>query len=194
MLGQPYRLPRRPHQRHDGEGLQEGAARRDLRPDRPAVHAVQHAVPVAGRTSRHSPDLLDAADCLLFMPDFIHWALCGSRVAEFTIASTSQCLQPADAQLGDRPAEEVRPAHAHLPEGRPARHQARRAAPRRRGPDRPAQGQRGRPARARHRLRRRRRAHRQHRQGQLGLPQLRHLVADGRRGQEGLAVRRAPRS
>jgi rhamnulokinase len=40
------------------------------------------------------PELLDAADCLLFMPDFIHWALCGSRVAEFTIASTSQCLDP----------------------------------------------------------------------------------------------------
>jgi rhamnulokinase len=43
---------------------------------------------------QHTPELLDAADCLLFMPDFIHWALCGSRVAEFTIASTSQCLNP----------------------------------------------------------------------------------------------------
>jgi rhamnulokinase len=43
---------------------------------------------------RHTPELLGAADCLLFMPDFIHWALCGSRVAEFTIASTSQCLHP----------------------------------------------------------------------------------------------------
>ena len=41
-----------------------------------------------------TPKLLDQADCLLFMPDFIHWALCGSRVAEFTIASTSQCLNP----------------------------------------------------------------------------------------------------
>lgn len=41
-----------------------------------------------------APKLLDQADCLLFMPDFIHWALCGSRVAEFTIASTSQCLNP----------------------------------------------------------------------------------------------------
>src|SRR5947207_5246731 len=41
-----------------------------------------------------APQLLDAADCLLFVPDFIHWALCGSRVAEFTIASTSQCLNP----------------------------------------------------------------------------------------------------
>lgn len=45
-------------------------------------------------TQRATPELLEAADCLLFMPDFIHWALCGSRVAEFTIASTSQCLNP----------------------------------------------------------------------------------------------------
>ena len=41
-----------------------------------------------------TPELFEAADCLLFMPDFVHWALCGSRVAEFTIASTSQCLNP----------------------------------------------------------------------------------------------------
>ena len=43
---------------------------------------------------QNTPELLDAADCLLFIPDFLHWALCGSRVAEFTIASTSQCLNP----------------------------------------------------------------------------------------------------
>jgi len=43
---------------------------------------------------RHTPELFDRADCLLFIPDFIHWALAGSRVAEFTIASTSQCLNP----------------------------------------------------------------------------------------------------
>ncbi len=43
---------------------------------------------------QNTPELLEAADCLLFMPDFIHWALCGSRVAEFTIASTSQCMNP----------------------------------------------------------------------------------------------------
>jgi len=43
---------------------------------------------------QHSPALLDQADCLLFMPDFIHWALCGSRRAEFTVASTSQCMNP----------------------------------------------------------------------------------------------------
>jgi len=42
----------------------------------------------------NTPELLDQTGTLLFMPDFIHWALCGARVAEFTIASTSQCLNP----------------------------------------------------------------------------------------------------
>ena len=42
----------------------------------------------------HSPAILDAADTLLFMPDFLHWAMCGARKAEFTIASTSQCVHP----------------------------------------------------------------------------------------------------
>jgi rhamnulokinase len=41
---------------------------------------------------RTSPDLLDAADVLLTMPDFLHWCLCGSRVVEFTNGSTTQCL------------------------------------------------------------------------------------------------------
>lgn len=45
-------------------------------------------------TKQRSPEVLEAADRLLFMPDFIHWALCGSTAAEFTIASTSQCLHP----------------------------------------------------------------------------------------------------
>jgi rhamnulokinase len=41
-----------------------------------------------------SPAILDAADCLLFMPDFLHWAMCGAKRAEFTIASTSQFMHP----------------------------------------------------------------------------------------------------
>jgi rhamnulokinase len=40
------------------------------------------------------PELLAAADGLLMMPDFFHWCLCGSRVAEFTNATTSQCYNP----------------------------------------------------------------------------------------------------
>ena len=60
--GPALRLPRRPHQRDDGKGLQEGASRGDLRPDRPAVHAVQHAVPVAGAQAGTRPGMLEAAD------------------------------------------------------------------------------------------------------------------------------------
>jgi rhamnulokinase len=41
-----------------------------------------------------SPELLAQADCLLLMPDFIHWCLGGSRAAEFTNATTTQCLNP----------------------------------------------------------------------------------------------------
>jgi len=43
---------------------------------------------------QNTPELLEKADSLLFMPDFVHWALCGSREVEFTIASTSQCMNP----------------------------------------------------------------------------------------------------
>lgn len=42
----------------------------------------------------HSPAILAAADTLLFMPDFLHWAMCGSKKVEFTNASTSQFVHP----------------------------------------------------------------------------------------------------
>lgn len=38
------------------------------------------------------PELLAAADCFLMVPDFFHWCLSGSRVVEFTNATTSQML------------------------------------------------------------------------------------------------------
>lgn len=40
------------------------------------------------------PDLLAAADRFLMMPDFFHWLLCGSKVVEFTNATTTQCFHP----------------------------------------------------------------------------------------------------
>lgn len=40
------------------------------------------------------PDLLAAADKFLMMPDFFHWLLCGSKVVEFTNATTTQCFHP----------------------------------------------------------------------------------------------------
>lgn len=43
---------------------------------------------------RRHPDLLEHAATLLMMPDLFHWLLCGSKVVEFTDASTSQCVHP----------------------------------------------------------------------------------------------------
>jgi len=43
---------------------------------------------------KNSPEILAAAETLLFMPDFLHYCLSGARVAEFTIATTSQCVNP----------------------------------------------------------------------------------------------------
>ncbi|MGZ4971301.1 MAG: rhamnulokinase [Limisphaerales bacterium] len=44
---------------------------------------------------KNNPDLLAAADRFLMIPDWLNWCLCGSRVVEFTNASTTQCLNPA---------------------------------------------------------------------------------------------------
>jgi len=43
---------------------------------------------------KQSPAMLEAADSLLFMPDFLHWAMCGAKRVEFTNGSTSQFLHP----------------------------------------------------------------------------------------------------
>jgi len=44
---------------------------------------------------KSNPALLAAADRFLMIPDWLNWCLCGSRVVEFTNASTTQCLNPA---------------------------------------------------------------------------------------------------
>jgi rhamnulokinase len=43
---------------------------------------------------KQSPEVLDAADCLLMMPDFFHWCLSGKHAAEFTDATTTQFFDP----------------------------------------------------------------------------------------------------
>jgi len=43
---------------------------------------------------KSSPELLAAAETLLMMPDFLNFCLSGARVSEFTIATTSQCVNP----------------------------------------------------------------------------------------------------
>ena len=43
---------------------------------------------------RHDPALMERADRVLLMPDFFHWCLSGSRVVEFTNATTTQLVHP----------------------------------------------------------------------------------------------------
>ena len=69
----------------------------------------------------HAPRLLENADCLLLMPDFIHWCLCGSRVVEFTNATTTQCVHPVRRTWNRPLSETVRSAHAGVSEDRSAR-------------------------------------------------------------------------
>jgi rhamnulokinase len=93
MLGQPY------HYR-DGRvaGMFEEAFARVARAEIFAQTGLQfmeiNTLYQLLALQRSNPDLLAAADCLLMMPDFFHWCLCGARVSEFTDASTSQCLNP----------------------------------------------------------------------------------------------------
>jgi rhamnulokinase len=95
MLGQPY------HYR-DGRtnGMLEQAFQRVPRSEifaRTGIQFMQlNTLFQLLAVQQNTPELLEAADCLLFIPDFIHWALSGSRVVEFTIASTSQCLSPVN--------------------------------------------------------------------------------------------------
>ncbi len=44
---------------------------------------------------QNSPELLDAAQTFLTMPDFLNWCLSGARLCEFTNATTTQCLDPS---------------------------------------------------------------------------------------------------
>jgi len=43
-----------------------------------------------------NPALMKLADKFLMMPDVFHWLLSGSRVVEFTNATTSQCFHPVE--------------------------------------------------------------------------------------------------
>ena len=42
--------------------------------------------------SQQSPQLMSQAATFLMIPDFLNWLLCGSRVVEFTNATTTQCF------------------------------------------------------------------------------------------------------
>ena len=194
MLGQPY------HYRDARtNGIMEKAFRKVPRSEIFAQTGLQfmqfNTLYQLMAANQNTPELLEQADCLLFMPDFIHWALV--RVARGRVHQRHDdpVHAPGQAQLVAAPAEEARPTARTFSRKsfRPARTLGY-LRPRSGRAHWPGPDQRRRPAHPRHRLRRGRRAHRQHRQAQLGLPQFRHLVADGRRGGQRPPCRRAPRS
>ena len=45
---------------------------------------------------RDHPEILEQARHLLLIPDFLNWCLCGSRVVEFTNATTTQFYHPTE--------------------------------------------------------------------------------------------------
>ncbi len=50
---------------------------------------------------RDGNEALDKSDMLLFMPDALSWMLTGEKVCEYTIASTSQLLNPRTKELDE---------------------------------------------------------------------------------------------
>lgn len=74
----------------------------------------------------HSPELIEAADKILFIPDALAYMLTGNAVTEYTVASTSQMLNPKTGDLDSEILEKlgisrskfgpmVQPVHSSAP-------------------------------------------------------------------------------
>ena len=50
---------------------------------------------------KNSPEVIESADKILFIPDAISYMLCGKAVTEYTVASTSQMLNPKTGDLDE---------------------------------------------------------------------------------------------
>ena len=95
LLGQP---------RHYRDRRNPGAAgqmlKRVSREEIWAASGIQfmpiNTLPQLVATRAHNPEILEAADCFLMIPDFLHWCLCGSRAVEFTNATTTQFFHPTE--------------------------------------------------------------------------------------------------
>ena len=63
--------------------------------DRTGIQFMQFnsAFQLAG-IQRRTPEVLDAADCLLFVGDLLAYFFCGRKANEYTLASTSQLIDP----------------------------------------------------------------------------------------------------
>ncbi|SFH84380.1 rhamnulokinase [Planctomicrobium piriforme] len=93
MLGQPYN-----YRDSRTDGMLEHACTRVSKKDIFAATGLQF-MPINSlyqvlSMQLKDPELLAMADRFLMIPDFFHWLLCGSRVVEFTNATTTQFFDP----------------------------------------------------------------------------------------------------
>ena len=180
--GQSLPLPRQPHQRHDGEGLRHRQPRGDLPPHRPAVHAVQHALPTAGDEALRLAAVgrgRVAADDARPVP----LAADRREVQRDDRRQHEPVLQSGQGRLGDGTARQVFAADADSRPDRAAGHDAGAAAGERGRRDRLAGDQGGAARLARHGQRGDGRARPQpaRRAARLVLHQPGHLGPDGHR-------------
>jgi len=93
MLGQPYN-----YRDSRTEGMLNHALTRVSRKEIFAATGVQfmeiNTLYQMLAMQERNPELMQLADVFLMMPDFFHWCLCGSRVVEFTNATTTQFFDP----------------------------------------------------------------------------------------------------
>jgi rhamnulokinase len=95
LLGQPrhYRDPRNLR-------VSETMLQRVSREEIWAASGIQfmpiNTLPQLVALREHNPEILDAADCFLMIPDFLHWCLCGVKAVEFTNATTTQFFHPTE--------------------------------------------------------------------------------------------------
>lgn len=97
ILGQPYNYRDQRTQGMMGAALQR-ASREEIFQSTGLQFMEINTLYQLIAMQRTNPDLMNLADQFLMMPDFFHWCLSGSRVVEFTNATTSQCY---DAKTRD---------------------------------------------------------------------------------------------
>lgn len=97
MLGQPVCY--RDH-RHDGvmEAAWGRVSRKEIYQRTGLQFLVFNTLYQLIAFQRDQPELVDLCDRILMIPDCLHWLLCGSRVVEYTNATTTQCV---NVETGD---------------------------------------------------------------------------------------------
>ena len=95
LLGHPWH-----YRDHRNDGMVELAAQRVPKAEIFAETGLQfmqiNSLYQLLSMSQSQPELLRQAGRFLMIADYFHWCLCGSRVVEFTNATTTQMLHPAN--------------------------------------------------------------------------------------------------